>query len=84
MKKQKIKQTKAKAAKATPAITKRMPFSDVLEKYPEAADVFLRHGMGCFGCPMAMQETIEQGCIAHGLDPNKIVKELNKAIKKRK
>ncbi len=33
---------------------------------------------------MAMQETIEQGCIAHGLDPDEIVKLLNKKLKEKK
>ena len=65
-------------------ITKDMPFSEVLQKYPETAKVFFEHGMSCMGCPMAMSETIEQGCLAHGIDLDKIVEELNKAIKKKK
>ena len=41
--------------------------------------------MACMGCPMAMQETIEQGALAHGIDPKKLVEELNnKIIKKKK
>jgi len=33
---------------------------------------------------MAMQETLEQGAIAHGLNPNKIVEKLNKKKSSRK
>jgi len=51
-----------------------------LKKYPKTAEVFFKQGMSCVGCPMAMQETIEQGALAHGLDPNKLIKELNKKI----
>jgi hybrid cluster-associated redox disulfide protein len=65
-------------------ITKEMMFIEVLHKYPETADVFLRHGMACIGCPMAMSETIEQGCLAHGIDPDKLAAELNKKTKKGK
>jgi len=32
---------------------------------------------------MAMFETLEQGAIMHGINPNKLVEELNKKIKKR-
>jgi hybrid cluster-associated redox disulfide protein len=33
--------------------------------------------MFCSGCPMAMMETLEQGCLAHGIDADEILKELN-------
>jgi len=61
-----------------------MSFSEILEKHPELAGFFLERGMHCFGCPMAMQETLEQGAIAHGLDPDKLVKEINKKLEDEK
>lgn len=64
-------------------ITKDMTFAEVLQKYPKAAPIFMKHGMTCIGCPFAAQETIEQGCKAHGLDPDKIIAELNKKITKK-
>ena len=63
-------------------ITKGMTFAEVMTLFPETMPVFLEHSMACFGCPMAMSETVEQGATAHGLDPDKLVAELNKAIKK--
>ena len=63
-------------------ITKEMTFAEVLTLFPETMPVFLEHSMACFGCPMAMSETVEQGAIAHGLNPDKLVAELNKAIGK--
>jgi hydroxylamine reductase len=63
-------------------ITKDMSFADILNKYPKAGEILMGEGLHCIGCPMAMMETLEEGCKAHGLDPDKIVKKLNKEIGK--
>jgi len=63
-----------------PKITKHMFLADVVQAYPETADVFLRFGLHCFGCHVAMFETIEQGAMAHGIDVDELVKELNKSV----
>ncbi len=62
-------------------ITKETSFKEVIEKYPKAIEIFLKYGMHCIGCPIASQETIEQGCIAHNIDVEKLLKELNEVIK---
>ena len=65
-------------------ITKDTPISDLISIDPELAMVFLDTGMACVGCPMAQQETIEQGCIAHGMsedEMNKLINELNNKVK---
>jgi len=36
--------------------------------------------MGCLGCAAAHFENIEQGCLAHGIDPDALVDGLNNAI----
>jgi hybrid cluster-associated redox disulfide protein len=62
-------------------ITKKTKLSELMESHPETAEVLLDSGMGCFGCPMAMQETVEDGCRAHGMsdkDIDKLVDNLNK------
>ena len=33
-------------------------------------------GLGCGGCMMAQMETIEEGAMAHGLDPKMVLEEL--------
>jgi len=76
MKKSKQK-IKSKKAKSEQGINKKMSFAEILEKKPEAASILMGKGMHCCGCPMAMQETLEQGACAHGLDADEIVKELN-------
>ncbi len=55
-------------------ITKKTKISELIEKKPEAAEILMEAGMGCVGCPMAQQETIEQGCKAHGMSEENIDK----------
>ena len=65
-------------------ITKGMGFQEVLQKHPETAQVMLKFGLHCIGCHAAAFETIEQGCIAHGMkeeDIKKMLKEMNEAVK---
>ena len=49
-------------------ITKDMPISDTVRKYPQTAPVFMEFGMGCLGCAAAHFENIEQGAVVHGID----------------
>lgn len=60
-----------------------MMIAEVVTHHPETMPVFFKHGMTCFGCPMALQETVEQGAQAHGIDLEDMLKELNKAVKKK-
>jgi hybrid cluster-associated redox disulfide protein len=59
-------------------ITKEMTFGEVLKKYPETVKTFFQFGMHCFGCHLAVDETIEQGAMAHGVEVDKLVEDLNK------
>ena len=63
-------------------ITKEMNFNEIMQNFPEAIEVLLGKGMHCIGCPMAMQETLGEGALAHGLDVDALVKELNEKVKK--
>jgi len=61
-------------------ITKKTKLSKLLEKNPDATEILFKAGLSCIGCPMAMQETIEQGCLAHGMSKKEIdelIKRLN-------
>lgn len=65
-------------------ITKDMSLFEVVKQNPKAVDILTKHGMHCIGCQMAMFETLEQGCKAHGMsdkDINRIIEELNKKKK---
>ena len=61
-------------------ITPDMPIGDVIQNYPAAVEVFFRHGLGCIGCAAARFENISQGAMAHGIDINSLMKDLNAAV----
>lgn len=63
-------------------ITKDMSIMDIVNNHPETADVFVKHGMHCLGCVAARFENLKQGCEAHGIDADELLKDLNSAIKK--
>lgn len=58
-------------------IHKGMTFHQVLQMSPEVATVLGKYNLGCIGCMGAINETLEQGAIAHGLDVNDILRDLN-------
>lgn len=58
-------------------ITKEMTFHQVLQMSPEVAKVLGKYRLGCVGCMGAMNETLAQGAVAHGLDVNDILRDLN-------
>lgn len=57
-----------------------MSFAELVKNHPELIEVLLDKGMHCIGCPMSQMETLEQGAVAHGLDADKLVEELNKKL----
>jgi hybrid cluster-associated redox disulfide protein len=61
-------------------ITKDMTIQEVVEKFPQTIQVFMMHGLGCMGCAIANFENIEQGAMAHGIDVDKLVEDLNKSV----
>lgn len=61
-------------------ITKDMNITEVVQKYPQTVDVFMKHGMGCLGCAAARFENISQGAGAHGIDVDALIDDLNKAV----
>jgi len=62
-------------------ITKKTKIAEIVKKKPEAAEMLFEAGMMCIGCAMAQQETLEQGCRAHGMN-NKEIDELIKKLNK--
>ncbi|BBB89478.1 MAG TPA: DUF1858 domain-containing protein [Methylomusa anaerophila] len=60
------------------AITKDMGIGEIVAKYPNTVEVFRNYGMKCFGCFAASFENIEQGAVAHGIDIDVLIADLNK------
>ena len=61
-------------------ITPKMKFAEIMEKHPESAEILFENGLHCIGCGMAMHETLEDGCKAHGMNKEQIedlIKKIN-------
>ena len=58
-------------------VTKDMIIVDVLKLNPETAKFFFEIGMHCLGCPSASAESIEEACMVHGADADKLVNDIN-------
>jgi len=61
-------------------ITKKTKMSKIISEKPDAVEVLFEAGMSCCGCPMAADESLEDGCKAHGMgekEIDKLVKRLN-------
>ncbi len=64
-------------------ISKDMPISEIVRKYPQTVTVFLQHGLMCIGCAAARFENLEQGALAHGIDVDALVQDLNASVEKK-
>jgi len=51
-------------------VTRDMMIGDVVQEYPKAAFVMIQYGLHCIGCHVSAYETIEQGCLGHGMPPH--------------
>jgi len=61
-------------------ITKDMPIDEVVRKYPATIEVFLRHGLVCFGCAIARFESLGQGALGHGIEVEALLQDLNAVV----
>lgn len=58
-------------------VTKDMSIGQVLAMDSKIAQVFLRFGMHCLGCPHATAESLEMSSAVHGIDVDSLVEALN-------
>lgn len=61
-------------------ITREMPISKIVQEHPQTAEIFMKHGMGCFGCAIARYESLAEGAAAHNINVDDLLKDLNKII----
>jgi len=47
------------------------------EDAPDVVKVLAKYNLGCIGCMGAQAESLEQGCSAHGLNVDEVLKDLN-------
>ena len=67
-------------SKNVQAITQEMAIGDVIGKYPNTVPVFMGHGLACVGCAVARFENIRQGAMAHGINIDALMQDLNQAV----
>jgi hybrid cluster-associated redox disulfide protein len=65
-------------------ITKEMTIEEVVSQFPETMMVFMRHGLHCVGCHVSAFESIEEGAMAHGINTDALVDDLNRVVAMRK
>ena len=58
-------------------IDKNTKIGEIVEKYPEKAEILLDVGMHCLGCPASQAETLEEACVVHGIDVEEVLEKLN-------
>ena len=58
-------------------IEKTTKIGELLEKWPEKAELLLEAGMHCLGCPASQAETLEEACEVHGIDVEELLKKIN-------
>lgn len=57
-----------------------MTVEDVLNRWPETAEVFGRHNMACIGCPVAPFYSIAEAAGVYSLPLDEFLEELNQVI----
>ena len=63
-------------------ITKDTIIGDILDVAPQTAPIFLSIGMHCRGCPSARGVTVEEACMVHGVDCEKLLALVNEEANK--
>ncbi len=52
----------------------------LVAEHPETIETLISHGMHCLGCPSSQAESLKDACFVHGLEPDKVLEAVNKAI----
>lgn len=58
-------------------VTKSTKIGDILDFDKGTAQFFFAMGMHCLGCPASRSETVEQACMVHGVDADKLTADIN-------
>jgi hybrid cluster-associated redox disulfide protein len=72
MVKEKAKKKEVEKNNKSEKITKEMGIMEIIQKKPEAAPIMMEYGLHCIGCMAAQFESLEQGCMAHGITEENI------------
>lgn len=57
-------------------ITKQTTMGEMIEYDRGIAVILMEAGMHCVGCPASIGESLEEACQVHGLDSDKVLKDI--------
>ncbi|MBQ3427184.1 MAG: DUF1858 domain-containing protein [Clostridia bacterium] len=63
-------------------VTKDTLIGEALQINLDIAPILMQAGMHCVGCPASQAESIEEACMVHGIDCDKLVKDINEFLAK--
>lgn len=58
-------------------VTKDMLIGQLLQVDANIAQILMRAGMHCLGCPSSQMESLEEAAMVHGLDADVLVNQIN-------
>ena len=61
-------------------VTEKTIVGELVNNYPETAEVLFGIGMHCLGCPASQAESLEDACAVHGVNTEDVVKAINEKI----
>ena len=61
-------------------VNRKTLIGEIVNQWPETAEVLLGIGMHCLGCPASQAESLEDACAVHGVDPESVIKVINDKI----
>ncbi len=61
-------------------VTRSTLIGEIVNLYPEAAEVLFGIGMHCLGCPASQAESLEDACAVHAVDTESVVDAINTVI----
>ena len=64
----------------TMTVTGKTLVGEIVNLYPEAAEILFSMGMHCLGCPASQAESLEDACAVHGIDPQTVIEKINARI----
>ena len=63
-------------------VTKDTLIGEALAMNMDIAEILMKAGMHCVGCPASQGEAIEEACMVHGMECEPLVKEINEFLAK--
>jgi hybrid cluster-associated redox disulfide protein len=65
-------------------ITKETTMGEMLEFDRGIAVILMQSGMHCVGCPSSIGESLEEACMVHGLDADKVLADIKEYLATKK